>query len=269
MKRWLCLVLCVLLLTACANGVPDTPKTTDGVTTPTVETVVTVSTTDTTADIPTTATTVTTTTTSKVITSTQSSRTKKYYSYWESWFDTEWYSFRLFISSDSLPSETIIYEDGRSFPQEKIPELIDNGTVTPEQTYEVVEQLRIYPRYFNSSEILDDGEMVRLREDVAVTVVQGEKRKRIYPPYDFMGKFQIRPSSAEGDYEYRFYFNVAQLQQLMTEAGVDITIRDDEEWLTIGDTKFISQSAAEACGVGVTVNCSGGEWVKEVIITLP
>ncbi len=310
-KRFVCLLLCVLLLTACANGVSDTPKTTDGVTTPTDETIAPIVSSNTTTDMPTTTTTVTTekskvtntgtTTTATVgvqssaISTTVSTDSTKNNSVlgrnlpWtepitapfkpesankilpteELLFETELYEFHRM----NMLTKPYVYEDGRSFTKQELQGLIDDGTVTPEQVL-AADPLRVTPKDVTPCEsgTTYHGTMITFSENVTATVVQGDERVRIYPPYDFMGGFYDDPYPTLGGDErwIGYYVNVPQLQQLVKAAGVDITISDDEQWLSIGDTKFICQSAVEACGIEITVDCyEDTEWVKEVIITLP
>jgi len=274
LKRVFCLLLSVCLLTACGSHTQKETKPVGSVTTtPTDEVTSLISSTDTTELTATADETITkrtdgaTTTTPVMATKTTGNTTKVQYSYWEQLFETEWYTFNQHITSESLPDNMIVYKDGRSFPRDDVQELIDNGTVTPEETWEVVE-VTVEPKRIVSSEQLDGGSMVSLREDVTVKVVRGDNHDRIYPAYDFMGRFYVTPPPTE-PYEYRYYFNVGQLQKLAKEAGADVTIRDEEQWLTIGDTKFISQSMVETCGIGLTVKHDETERVKEVVITLP
>lgn len=304
MKRLVCLLLCALLFTACTNDMSDTEKTTDGVTTPTDEATASAFSSDTTtttvtkkeSKVTNTGTTNTTTVgvqSSVISTTTSVSSTKndsalgkvlpwtepitapfkpepasKVLPTVELLFETELYEFHRM----NTLTKPYVYEDGRSFTKQELQGLIDDGTVTPEQVL-AADPLRVTPKDVTPCEsgTTYHGTMITFSENVTATVVQGGERVRIYPPYDFMGGFYDDPYPTLGDDErwIGYYVNVPQLQQLVKAAGVDITISDDEQWLTIGDAKYISIDAAKTCGIGITVNYDEPEWVKAVIITLP
>ncbi|MBR2405970.1 MAG: membrane lipoprotein lipid attachment site-containing protein [Clostridia bacterium] len=184
-------------------------------------------------------------------------------------FTTENYEF---YRSD-MNSIEFVYTNGHSFTKAELQELIDAKTVTPEQVAASL-PLWIVPKQVSPTDTGMErfGKMLSFYGDNTVSVVQKESRVQIYPPYDFVGEFYEDPMPKLGGDERSlgYYVNVTHLQRLATAAAVTITIPDDTQNLSVGDSQFVSKAAIEACGIELTVvRDEQLDQVTELVITLP
>ena len=166
--------------------------------------------------------------------------------------------YEVFFSTDTydfirgyMASTTFVLNDGSRYTQKELQNLVDNGTITPDELMAVF-SLMPRPKMVVDVSTKENlfGEMISYRRSREATVKQGHAEVHIYPPFDFFGEFfkDDRRTDSVG-----YCVNAAYLEQIIQAVCPSAGTLDTAEAIRVGDSLFVPLSAAEKLGITVNV----------------